>query len=501
MVKNQYYLKYERDINTTIIKIMTILMATLEVLHIISELVLTTPEKRNNVRAIVFAIVILIAMLLPYMLRKMKVNESILTHVFMICGIFLIDFAILSYGATSPHIWGLLIVPLVFPVVFLAKSIIYYASASGLITVSILYFVLHSSNESFGQFFDKYTVILLITIIAVFLNQRFRKSLENSFTQLEEITKKNNNNNNLINEIRNTVTELDTLGIDQVSQKTTLTVKELSDAMGSIASSNNSSSEQTRKGFSEVTGLGISLESVVDSINIHLKMLNKSNELNRKGLDVVDVLLSSTNNVEKSADKINEIIGEVGISSNLVSKIVSTITEIAKQTNLLSLNASIESARAGEAGKGFAIVAEMIRNLADQTSESTKEIHSILRKIQENSKNAVAQISQNINYVKDQTIVVDETKDIFNKILASSNELLENINELRFKNSEMLSNKDEIVKDIQLISVNSEENSSSIEELYSRFEDINLQMESLETKYNQMKLLSSKLVQVIGENS
>ncbi|MCK0070899.1 methyl-accepting chemotaxis protein [Kordiimonas sp. 5E331] len=97
-------------------------------------------------------------------------------------------------------------------------------------------------------------------------------------------------------------------------------------------------------------------------------------------------------------------INELRESSETIGKVVSLINDIAEQTNLLALNATIEAARAGEAGKGFAVVASEVKSLAQQTAAATGEIGQQVQSIQERTLtavNAVEGISKSITSLND----------------------------------------------------------------------------------------------------
>lgn len=113
--------------------------------------------------------------------------------------------------------------------------------------------------------------------------------------------------------------------------------------------------------------------------------------------------------VAQSADTIRTL----GESSNQIGEIVQVINEIADQTNLLALNAAIEAARAGDQGRGFAVVADEVRKLAERTTKATKEIATMIQRIQNDTQQAVVIIGRGTGEVERGTRLVEEAGEAF----------------------------------------------------------------------------------------
>src|SRR5699024_4789938 len=99
---------------------------------------------------------------------------------------------------------------------------------------------------------------------------------------------------------------------------------------------------------------------------------------------------------------------ELRTKSAEINNIITMITDIAEQTNLLDLNASIEVVHAGEQGKGFAVVAEEIRRLAEQSTEATHQISTLVREIQTETLGAVERTDASMDTIKEGSAIVEE---------------------------------------------------------------------------------------------
>ncbi|OOF30740.1 methyl-accepting chemotaxis protein [Salinivibrio proteolyticus] len=114
----------------------------------------------------------------------------------------------------------------------------------------------------------------------------------------------------------------------------------------------------------------------------------------RDGLTVVEDNREAITQLAEHVDQATNVIRELDTNSQSINQIISTIQDIAEQTNLLALNAAIEAARAGEQGRGFAVVADEVRVLSQRTHDSTEEIRNMIETLQSTTQRAVDGMTQ-----------------------------------------------------------------------------------------------------------
>jgi len=162
------------------------------------------------------------------------------------------------------------------------------------------------------------------------------------------------------------------------------------------AATQSSSSENMAAALEE---LSASVDQIGESASAAHAASNQAGEVSRLGAEAVyasskeiSVIADTVKNSSTKVKDLEQLSGNIG-------KIVSTIRDIADQTNLLALNAAIEAARAGEHGKGFAVVADEVRNLAERTARSTVEISDMVAQIQKRTEEAVIEMQTSVKQV------------------------------------------------------------------------------------------------------
>jgi methyl-accepting chemotaxis protein len=138
------------------------------------------------------------------------------------------------------------------------------------------------------------------------------------------------------------------------------------------------------------------------------------------GMKSVERTITGMERIRDAVSKSSEVITQLGSSSVEIGKILTVIEDLAEQTNLLALNAAIIASQAGEHGKGFAIVAEEIRELAERTTSSTKEIDTLIKTVQRDVSNAVQTMQGGSQTVEEGVKLSFQAGENLKKILDSA---------------------------------------------------------------------------------
>ena len=194
-------------------------------------------------------------------------------------------------------------------------------------------------------------------------------------------------------------------------------------------------------------------------------------------------------------DAIADAIVQLNDENTEIVKILATLDEITSQTNLLSLNASIEAARAGEQGKGFAVVALEIRNLSENSSKFTEQIHTILNGIQERTENVMNEIKTGQEFVSECSKQMENVDYSFKSISDNTEQVLSRAQEIeeKAKNLETLLGK--TLTDVNQISENVAETSAAMEEISGSITRLHENVDVVVNGYNDINDITASLVE------
>lgn len=347
-------------------------------------------------------------------------------------------------------------------------------------------------------------VVLLAIIICFILGRRLMRPLVKVSTIIEEIA--NGDINADFGMVKETNDEIGLI-IEKMKELTQSLgnivgkIRNSSDTMSSNSYELNDTSSQTLAANNEIskavedvaegsTGMAASISKInenLEEMSNETKDINESvNEIRNQTTAVQDSskimndkiksMQDSSHKMDEGISAISKRIETVNTTVDKVSNIVSVIEEISSETNLLSLNASIEAARAGDAGKGFAVVAQEIRVLSDNTNTELENIKQIISSLVEECRYCVQEsgtiVEDNAKQKEEIKAVLDEFGSLDEQIQKTA----EKADEIEELVTAMIELNDDITKSSNSLTDVSAANAAATEEMNANIEELNAMM-------------------------
>lgn len=232
---------------------------------------------------------------------------------------------------------------------------------------------------------------------------------------------------------------------------------QIESAMLAISDDSKKQNHDMIQASSHVEEIGMLIGNIVGSVQHLEESSDKMKQDGKQSAQIMDHLDESNKRTNDAIERINKQVHLTYEASIRINDVIQMITAIAKQTVLLALNASIEAARAGEHGKGFSVVAEEISKLANQSSESAKEIDEIVGDLSTESGKMLHIMNEVLTDVEKQREKLIETQGHFGKVNEGIEDSRQEISDIREQTEICDASKDKITRYIEELKNISEE--------------------------------------------
>jgi methyl-accepting chemotaxis protein len=204
-------------------------------------------------------------------------------------------------------------------------------------------------------------------------------------------------------------------------EETTSAIEQMTSSIKEVNRNIEALLSSTAETSSSINEMDVSIGQVEMNANETAKLSELVSQDAETGVMAIHKTIAGIDKIKDSSRAASEVIETLGKRIQEIGNILNVIDDVAEQTNLLALNAAIIAAQAGEHGKGFAVVAEEIKELAERTGASTKEIADLIRGVQAESRNAVAAMNQGVRNVEEGVQLGREAEGALKKIFESAN--------------------------------------------------------------------------------
>ncbi|MGV2881115.1 methyl-accepting chemotaxis protein [Paenibacillus taichungensis] len=304
---------------------------------------------------------------------------------------------------------------------------------------------------------------------------------------MEQITKLVEQTNRSAQEVLDTASEL-----SSASKKTAVSASEIAVATEEIAGGASSLATEAERGNELTDNISRQMESVVaanEQMGDSARHVEKSSQ---KGTQHLNQLMTKTQKTEEMIGALVNKVDSLKESTSSVLKVLDVMQNITKQTNILSLNATIEAARAGTAGRGFMVVANEVRQLAEQSRQSIDMVGDITDKIMTEMNETVDQLSAAYPLFKEQMDAVKDTNVIFASVQQQMGAFVESLSMVTGSIGDLNQSQGTLSEAMSNVSAVAEQSSATSQEVAS----LSSEQQNIS---NQLVNLSAKLENVSTE--
>lgn len=271
------------------------------------------------------------------------------------------------------------------------------------------------------------------------------------------------NNKKLVGKLTGTIRQLEVSAgnVNEASVDISNYSGDITHAIDEISEGMSKQAEHAQECVVKTSMLSDRMKEISRMVESVEALVDRTEKMITQGTEIVQVLSDRAKETSDMTAKVGNSIATLKTESETINGFVQTISDISQQTNLLSLNASIEAARAGDAGRGFAVVAEEIRKLADDSNKAAGEIRNNVHNISAQTASSVESAKEAEQMVALQAKAVDEVIQVFRDMNSQMNDLFVNLKEIADNTEAADKERDDTLDAVENISAIIEETASS----------------------------------------
>lgn len=262
--------------------------------------------------------------------------------------------------------------------------------------------------------------------------------------------------NAIVESLREIVTS-----VKHATDKVNISINENEGAIRQLAEEAVKQNTEIVNTLDSVEQMSVSIQSVADSAGLAAQVARNASTSAQAGEVAMERTVFSIINLRDTIAQTAKKVKNLGEASQQISKVTTLINQIALQTNVLAINASIEASRAGEEGRGFAVVAEEVGELATKAAAATKEIEQVLENIQQQTSEVVRAMQLGSTQVNEGTHLVENTKQSLGEILQVSRKIDELVQVISDSTVSQAKTAQAVTQLMKGLAVNSEETAAS----------------------------------------
>lgn len=286
--------------------------------------------------------------------------------------------------------------------------------------------------------------------------------------------------------------------LEHTSHETYQNINNVKTAVGNITTGANSQAKDARDASDNVNHMGnliIETRQEADQLNDRADTMRTSSD---RASDTIEELKNISVEVKKAVAMIADQTKQTNESAKQIKDASALISEIADETNLLALNASIEAARAGDAGRGFAVVAQQIQNLAEQSNTTSGSIDDIVNTLMKNSELVVDTMAHVQEIIERQGEHITSTEQTVGEVMDEIKSSIEGIKSIESKTKELEMARNEIVGIISTLSDIAEANVTDTTQTSGVITEVADSFESVEQSAENLRKTADLLAENIG---